>query len=83
MKWLRQSPRGDEVAWSNDKYTAAQKADACHVLGDAIIIARHPYDRNPNSGSGNCWCGRSMGGTIHEVVMDSDARLPSNGQVPG
>ena len=55
----------DKVGWTNGKYTAAEKASALLVLGGAVVIARHYYDRSPHSGAGNCWCGRQRPSVVH------------------
>lgn len=54
----------------SDKYTATDRGNALHVLGGAVILVRHPYDRHPKSGAGNCWCGRDKADTIHNVILD-------------
>lgn len=70
MMFLRESPRGVERAWVPNGRTAREKAHALFVLGQAVTVARHPYDRDPASGSGNCWCGSHQSATIHRIVVD-------------
>jgi hypothetical protein len=60
-----------ERAWVSDKFNAIDKGHALFVLGDAVVLARHPYDRSPQSGAGNCWCGRDQGASIHQIVEDT------------
>lgn len=71
MKWLRERNGAMETAWISDKHDGRTLADASDRLGDAVLILKHPYNRNSASGSGNCWCGRAEGeGTIHDVFID-------------
>lgn len=51
--------------WMPLGYTARDRAHALFVLGDAVLIRRHEYDRDPASGAGNCWCGRSRESALH------------------
>lgn len=57
MRFLRK--RNDEIqyAWMPDQYTARDKAKALHILSGSVALLRHPYERSPHSGAGNCWCG--------------------------
>ena len=32
---------------------------------DTGRIVRHPYERSPYSGAGNCWCGRAYESRLH------------------
>lgn len=59
-----------ESVWLPDSRTAREKAHAIHVLAGAVVIVRHPYDRDPASGSGNCWCGRHQGSSLHDLVVE-------------
>lgn len=43
--FLRDTPRGVERGWMNDKYTAREKAHALHVLSGQVVLTKHPYDR--------------------------------------
>ena len=60
-------------SWMPDR-SAKQRADALHILGDAVVLRKHPYDRSPNSGAGNCWCGRPQSSELHRV-RDRKGRL--------
>lgn len=58
-----------EVArWSN-RYTAADRSRAIDVLRGSVLILRHPYEADPFSGAGNCWCGRSTQSELHNVTV--------------
>lgn len=54
------------------RYTARQKSQALAVLRGSVVIVRHPYEADPSSGAGNCWCGRHEGSSLHYVVMADD-----------
>lgn len=69
VTFLRRRRETVERAWYSDKFTAREKGHALFVLGDAVVLARHPYDRDPSSGSGNCWCGRDEASSLHQVVL--------------
>lgn len=72
-----------EWAWVSDKPTATDKGHALFVLGDAVVLARHPYDCDPQSGAGNCWCGRHRGASIHDIVIDVElARMKGSDEAP-
>ena len=47
---------------------ARERAQALFILGSAVAIQKHPYERSPHSGSGNCWCGDHRRAKIHEVL---------------
>ena len=70
MRYLRTRREKIESAWQSDRYTAKQKGDALHALGDAVVLVRHPYERDPASGASNCWCGRAQSADLHHVVME-------------
>lgn len=70
MNWLRRRRDTIEQAWASDRFTAKDKAHAFFVLGQNVILVRHPFDREPRSGAGNCWCGRDQRSSIHDVVLD-------------
>lgn len=70
MNFLRKRRDVIEHAWMSDKYTAKDRGHALHVLGGAVILVRHLYQRGPNSGAGNCWCGRDQRDSIHNVILD-------------
>lgn len=70
MRYLRVRREKVERAWVSDKPTSAQKGTAFDVLGQNVILVRHPYDRHPQSGAGNCWCGRDQTSTIHHIVLE-------------
>lgn len=70
MIFLRRRRNNVEHIYYNDSYTAREKGHALFVLGGAVIVAGHPYDRDPASGSGNCWCGRDQSHKLHRVVLD-------------
>ena len=50
--------------------TARDKAKALHILSGSVALLRHPYERSPHSGAGNCWCGSDQRSKIHDVVLD-------------
>lgn len=82
MRFLR-TRRGDvELARTSDRHDAIAKGRALDVLGDAVILVRHPYERDPQSGSGNCWCARAESSSLHDVILEP-ARAPSPTQTPG
>jgi hypothetical protein len=68
MRFLHK--RGDTVDQGrmDEKFTARERAHAYFVLDGQISLLRHPYDRDPGSGSGNCWCGYHQSHVIHEIV---------------
>ncbi len=68
--WLRERRGKLERAWASDKHDARAKAQALSVLGSAVVLVAHPYDRHPNSGAGNCWCGRAPNESLHKVILD-------------
>jgi len=59
-----------EHASQTGRYTAADRSRAIDVLRGVVIIAPHPYEADPFSGAGNCWCGRSERATLHDVVIE-------------
>jgi len=70
MNFLRIRRDKVERAWVSDKFTATEKAHALFVLGQNVVVVRHPYDRHPNSGAGNCWCGDHQSSTIHQIIEE-------------
>lgn len=68
--WLRERRGRLEKAWASDKYTAREKYAALRLLKGAVVLVAHPYDRSPDSGAGNCWCGRAEPENIHRVILD-------------
>jgi len=76
MKILRRSRNEIEDVWIPTKnsdgtpITAKDRARALFVLRGCIKLVRHPYDRSPHSGAGNCWCGRDPSSPIHQIVVD-------------
>lgn len=70
MRFLRRRRDDVERAWVSDKPSAIDKGHALEVLGQNVIVVRHPYDRHPQSGAGNCWCGRDQSAAIHHVVIE-------------
>lgn len=70
MRFLREHNGKVEDAWMPDEVTSKEKSHALFVLGDAVIVARHPYDRSFQSSSGNCWCGRATSDRIHIIVKE-------------
>jgi hypothetical protein len=70
VKLLRRRGEKIESAWVSDRFTAREKAHALHVLSGSVVLVRHPYDRDPASGSGNCWCGRHAGASLHDVILE-------------
>lgn len=72
MRFLRRRRDEVETVWLSDKHTAIEKGRALHVLTGAVVLVRHPYQRDPQSGSGNCWCGRHQGSTLHAVVLEPE-----------
>lgn len=73
VNFLRRRRDRIERCWVSDKPTAVDKAGALFVLGQNVIVVRHPYDRHPQSGAGNCWCGDHQGASIHNIVVDVPA----------
>ncbi len=70
MLFLRR--RGDRVeqAHMDANHTARELRHAKFILGDAVVIARHPYLRNPEFGTCDwCWCGHPHDHTLHVVVV--------------
>jgi hypothetical protein len=65
------SPRWRSCATSN--HTAAQKGDALAVLRGCVTLVRHPYERSPYSGAGNCWCGYDPANRLHRVIIEPGA----------
>lgn len=51
--------------WWGSAKTPREKSTALHMLGDSVRVALHPYERSPDSGSGNCWCGTDRTRAIH------------------
>lgn len=47
--------------------SAREKEKALNVLRGAVIITKHNYERHPNSGAGNCWCGREEFNRLHKL----------------
>lgn len=72
MRFLRDRRGELEAVWTNDSHTAVDKSKALATLGKAVVLVRHPYQRDPQSGSGNCWCGRHAAAVLHDVVMEPD-----------
>lgn len=54
------------------QYTAEQKSRAIDVLRGSVVIVRHPYEQDPLSGAGNCWCGHAEPSSLHAVVVLGD-----------
>jgi hypothetical protein len=44
---------------------AAEKSRALFILRGLVTVKSHPYERDPHSGAGNCWCGRHLTHPIH------------------
>ena len=78
MKWWVLGEQWPWNRWAPDA-TASERASALHTLGGAVRLRKHPYQRSPHSGSGNCWCGRSKSERIHEVL---DGHGPRRKDVP-
>jgi len=70
MRYLRERRGEVETAWASPRRSAADKSKALSVLGDAVVLVAHPYERSPFSGAGNCWCGRHATSKLHAVVID-------------
>ena len=64
--------RGEVETARSTRYTAAQKSNALTVLRGVVVIVPHPYESDPFSGAGNCWCGRHEGHALHNVVLAFD-----------
>lgn len=58
------------VTLASPRYTAADKGKALAVLRGAVVLVAHPYERDPFSGAGNCWCGRAAANILHSVVVE-------------
>jgi hypothetical protein len=54
-----------EVFFSTIEPTARDRSKALHILRGAVRITPHPYESDPYSGAGNCWCGRPEVSSIH------------------
>ena len=67
----RQALAGPERVWM-PKATADERSRALSKLGDGVLIMRHPYQRDPGSGAGNCWCGRHQSHSLHDVVIEPE-----------
>ena len=79
MKWMVLGEPWPWNRWAPDA-TARERAAALHRLGGAVMLRRHPYQRDPASGAGNCWCGRAKSeGTIHDVI---DGHGPTAREMP-
>lgn len=59
-----------ESVSSSDRHGPVEKARALAVLRGVVVLVRHPYERDPQSGSGNCWCGRAATAQLHSVVVE-------------
>lgn len=70
MRFLRERRGALETAWSSPRHSAADKSRALQVLRDAVVLVAHPYERDPHSGAGNCWCGRHQGSNLHNIVVE-------------
>jgi hypothetical protein len=70
MMFLRKRQDKIERVYRNDNFTAREKGHALFVLGGEVVVAKHPYYRDPASGSGNCWCGRDQSHTLHHVIVE-------------
>ena len=44
------------------------KDRALRTLRGAVKLTVHPYERDPFSGAGNCWCGRAEASVLHPHV---------------
>lgn len=66
-----------ETATNSDRHTAAEKSRALAVLRGSVVLVRHPYQRDPYSGAGNCWCGRHARSSLHSVVLEPTAQAHS------
>lgn len=53
----------------NPPVTARDRSSALHLLGTSVVMRPHPYERDPASGAGNCWCGDHQSSRIHAVVL--------------
>lgn len=69
MRFLRER-RGQVETEHVNTHTATEKSRALQVLRGCVVLVAHPYERDPHSGAGNCWCGRHEGSTLHQVVME-------------
>jgi hypothetical protein len=70
IRFLRVRRGATETARQSDYYTAADRSRALTVLRGVVVIVPHPFDADPCSGAGNCWCGRDVGHALHQVVIE-------------
>jgi hypothetical protein len=70
IRFLRQRRGAMETACQSGQYTAADRSRALDVLRGVVVIVAHPFDADPYSGAGNCWCGRDDGNSLHRVVIE-------------
>lgn len=68
-EFLRERYGKTERAFQSDQYTAKDRSHALSVLRGVVLILRHPYEADPFSGAGNCWCGRDRSSALHDVVV--------------
>ncbi len=70
--YLRKRGGQTERVFQSGRYTAAEKCEALMVLGRAVALVCHPYERDVHSGAGNCWCGCARGSDLHAVMLEPD-----------
>jgi hypothetical protein len=70
VKFLRERRGEAEAARQSSRYTAKDRSRAIDVLRGVVVIVAHPYEADPFSGAGNCWCGRDERSRLHHVVVD-------------
>lgn len=73
MKWISETdPNGwcpDTLPGRDEPITARDRARALYVLARAVAVRAHPYERDPQSGAGNCWCGDHQSAKVHAVEL--------------
>lgn len=70
--FLRRRREKIERVWTSEQSSPDEKRHALTVLSGAVVLVRHPYDRHPQSGSGNCWCGRHIGASLHSIIIEPE-----------
>jgi len=76
--FLRRRREIVERVWLSDRYTAQERGSALTALAGCVIVVRHPYQRHPKSGAGNCWCGSDSRSSIHDIVAEPKQESVSN-----
>lgn len=70
MHFLRERDGKQERVYMDENYSAKEKADALYILRGQVILVKHPFDLDPSSGAGTCWCGRGQRSMLHEIEVE-------------